>query len=529
MFFDTEGESVQNEKQIGFKYGKGSGNNGGGNSSPAYRGYNSWDDWSWGSYWKRSSYDDHITKKHEEEFRVLKSKMGKFAFDNLVKSVELQNPDFNNLMKNVTQKPLETNLQEGKVFGPSFMAEDIFNLFFTENTFKDITHANSWWKKTIDSFDDYLIKDLTKDNYFFSSIILGNILESLMQMTPQEKNSCDRAQHQSSKEKSENDQKSKEKQESNPNDQDGSEGEGEGEGESKEQNDSSQNNPGQGDGKGKESKPQPQNNFDSKTQSDLDNIAKRLDDAVRKSIKDISNEAVKLKKMGLTPEDMKSPDMINALTQVKEIAAKVDLRKRDVFGFIQKSIKGMKKSITGHTSTFEEDLFESDCPEDLDDFVNLIHPAMMQELFVIEKDPTSKFDIYVDCSGSMSSGCSLGIPRMQAAKAIIMKMRNMGILNNVYPYEGSVKDPFSAKQIGPILKMYAGGGTNGDNCVLNIQKTGIPSMIITDGDDNYSEYSPQAYILCLEQPVGFSKHISDKWIKNKQAVLFRNQKFTYLK
>lgn len=543
-------DNTEEERTIGFKYGKNQGSYG---SSGGPR-YDNWDSGFdlWKGWFKKRNHE-LITPVLSKQHLVYKSYMDSLDYSRIkkcaVNTSNGQNSSIVNLLVD-NQKTLEST---GIA---SFMIEDILNMFYSENEFRDITVANKWWKNCLDKIDDYLLKDLTKGNAFFTGIILKNILEQAGKRTKDEQNAfqngnqaCqDHSNHQKNKHQQQQKQQQSQNNKSNSgnnqqnqnnqseNDQSQNQNQGQDQSDKGElgnqQNSSTQNESGKGEGSA--AMPQYIPDFRENLAPNLKKLLNKhiqrtqqfFENAINKSIQEIAEKSAALKKLGLSAEDLKKDEIIESLKLIDSLAKSINLNKGDLFKFISTTLKGAKKAITGNPNTFEEDFFDSDVIEDLDDFANLSHVAMYQELAVIDSDPTCKFDVYIDRSGSMSSGCSIeGVSRMNAAKAIVIKMRAMGLLNNVYYYDGRVHNGFSAKNLGSILRVTSGGGTTGDNCIEQINNTNIPSLIITDGDDHLDLYSKNAYVMCIEQSIGLNRRL---WNGTKQVVLFRKGKFEYL-
>jgi len=104
-----------------------------------------------------------------------------------------------------------------------------------------------------------------------------------------------------------------------------------------------------------------------------------------------------------------------------------------------------------------------------------------------------KIDLYVDCSGSMGSGCGgdlRNVSRMVLAKSLAMQMKQMGILGELYEFEDR---PTKIKNSEiSILMMQARGGTDIEKVLKQIVKSGNNAVVLTDGESGISTYTDLA-------------------------------------
>ena len=81
--------------------------------------------------------------------------------------------------------------------------------------------------------------------------------------------------------------------------------------------------------------------------------------------------------------------------------------------------------------------------------MELLHPkfrnVMIEDMLVKETKRIGKIDVYVDVSGSMSSsaeieqdGKELSISRLTFAKALVLKLKQLDLVNEVYSFENRV-------------------------------------------------------------------------------------------
>jgi hypothetical protein len=197
-----------------------------------------------------------------------------------------------------------------------------------------------------------------------------------------------------------------------------------------------------------------------------------------------------------------SPDYL------RQIAASLENINLSMGSLKEKIKKLMDKSVSYFSAkkkTIYEDLFNSDNVAGLDEY-ELLHPKL-RKLFIEDiniKDTKSvgKIDIYIDISGSMSSYCGVtnangnSISKMDFCKAFTAKLKAMGILNDVYTFDNSVKK--RKNDIISIAMMDCGGGTTINKAVEMIEKNGRNALVITDAEDSCSVYSEKAFFIGVQ-------------------------------
>lgn len=99
-------------------------------------------------------------------------------------------------------------------------------------------------------------------------------------------------------------------------------------------------------------------------------------------------------------------------------------------------------------------------------------------------------------------------------------------MNDLYMFDTKVT------QIHDFEEMYTrsadGGGTSIDNCIRKIHTTNNPTIIITDANDNITEYSELAYILNIDYQEAQSMFEKATWNKTVQRYIDNNQILCFL-
>jgi hypothetical protein len=197
-----------------------------------------------------------------------------------------------------------------------------------------------------------------------------------------------------------------------------------------------------------------------------------------------------------------SPDFM------RQIAARLENINLSM-GSLKEKIKKILDKSTSYFSANEtteyEDLFNSDNIAGLEDY-ELLHPKLRkifaEDLQVKNTKKVGKIDIYIDISGSMSSGCGVennngnNISKLDFCKAFAAKLKGMDMLNDLYLFNNRVKK--GKTDIISICMIGEDGGTTIDAAVRSIQKNGVNALVITDAEDSCSIYSEKAFFIGVE-------------------------------
>jgi hypothetical protein len=229
-----------------------------------------------------------------------------------------------------------------------------------------------------------------------------------------------------------------------------------------------------------------------------------------------------------------SPDYI------KKVVQELSKLKMSMGSLKEKIKKLMDKSASYFSSKKQvtyEDLFNSDNLGGLDDYIEL-HPKLRkifaEDILVKEEKPIGKIDIYIDISGSMSDSCGVKdergnrISKLDFCKAFTVKLSEMGMLNDVYLFNTTVKkfknDPISLAMLDTC------GGTTINQALASIEKIGINALVITDAEDHCSLYSDKAFFIGVNGARfrHFRGEVIEKYSENNQVVVFDGSKIQYV-
>ena len=221
-----------------------------------------------------------------------------------------------------------------------------------------------------------------------------------------------------------------------------------------------------------------------------------------------------------------SPDYI------RTVASKLANIKMSMGSLKEKLKKILDKSKSYFSSkkiTTYDDLFNAQDVSGLEDF-ELLHPKLRkifaEDLQVKDTKAVGKIDVYVDISGSMSSRCGAKsedgteISRIDFAKSMIAKLKEMDMLNEVYLFDTRVKK--YRNDLISISMIDCGGGTHIDVAVSNIERNDQNALVITDAEDNCRIFSDKAFFIGLQGARfnGFDKEVIKQYSSRGQVIVF---------
>ena len=225
---------------------------------------------------------------------------------------------------------------------------------------------------------------------------------------------------------------------------------------------------------------------------------------------------------------------------IRQIAANLQRVKMSM-GSMKEKIKRLMDKSTSYFSakkeTIYEDMFNSDNLAGLDDFV-LLHPKLrkfsMEDVVIKDTKSVGRIDVYIDISGSMSDSCGTqnddgqSITKLDFAKAFTVKLKELGMLNDVYVFNNRVSkyknDPIS------LAMLDTEGGTTINEAVRRIEKEQNNALVITDAEDSCSLYSDKAFFIGVKGARfnHFTQEAISKYSEQGQVVVFDGSRITYV-
>lgn len=212
----------------------------------------------------------------------------------------------------------------------------------------------------------------------------------------------------------------------------------------------------------------------------------------------------------------------------RQVAARLESIKLSMGSLKEKLQKLLDKSaayFSARKITTYDDLLNAQDVSGLDDY-ELLHPKLrkmfMEDVLIKEHKYVGKIDVYIDVSGSMSSNCGVRntkgeyISKIDFAKSMVAKLKQMDMLNDVYLFDTRVKK--YKNDLISISMIDCGGGTTISYAVQNIDKVGNNALVITDAEDSCYNYSDKAFFIGV-QGARFNS-FDQKYMEKNQCVIF---------
>ena len=286
--------------------------------------------------------------------------------------------------------------------------------------------------------------------------------------------------------------------------------------------------------------------MDKDLKNTLDNLSNNLNSKqsqkeLEQAFKEAEKKLEKLKDIGVdTENDEEMPEEerkeimrnLNNLDGIRQSLSRLNVGKDKIMKAVEKILNGTTNYFSQKCIQNDVELFEADELLNING-VELLHPffrkSRMFDLSVTERHYIGKFDLYVDCSGSMSSGCGgdLGnVCRIDLAKSLAMQMKELGILGDLYEFEGGVKKIPNTDM--SILMMAARGGTNIEAVIQNVLKTGNNSVILSDGESHVGAYTHKALFIGIGTDFHYFKSYEGagkKYVEMDQCIHYDGKNF----
>ena len=404
------------------------------------------------------------------------------------------------------------------------LINDVYSIYVNENVKRRPENDNNTIRhQVLDKVYDSLTKIVTVDSPLYTNILTRELALALQKV----------------------DDEIKEEQRKQNNEGDGDEGE-EGGLESVMPGDGDEDGDGDGEPeKGEDGEPDKgasKESGSSNRQSLQDIIDKALDNAednIEKAksnaddrIKDLENQLGKEAMKDLMSND---PEFLEQIDELKDRLKSVSISKESIKIVLEKILNESMNYFSAKFKTIEESIFDCEECEDLFN-LHLLHPVFRHtELMNVGNESRiykGKLDLYLDCSGSMSSNATFegeSLRMIDLAKGIAMILYRMGMIENLYFFDGSLYEINNVNEIS-ILSFSKSGGTNFNKVVQKIRENGNNSVIVTDGYDSCTEYSAGAFWIGIGG-TQFS-NTGDQFVtyrKNRQCVSYNpdTSKFDY--
>ena len=269
---------------------------------------------------------------------------------------------------------------------------------------------------------------------------------------------------------------------------------------------------------------QPSKNMLDKLMQDAQDTCKMMDEHIDQDVQEQMFEQAN--KDGGDTAGKLSPDYM------RQIVARLESVKLSM-GSLKEKIKQLLDKSASYFSSRKiikyEDLFNAQDVSGLEDY-ELLHPRLRkifaEDIQIKDTKSVGKVDVYVDVSGSMSSSCGVRnsngsqISKIDFAKSMIAKLKEMDMLNDVYLFDTRVKK--YRNDMISISMIDCGGGTTINTAVHSIIKNDINALVITDAEDHCSLYSEKAFFIGVEGSRfnSFSSDVIQQYSNKNQVVVF---------
>lgn len=451
---------------------------------------------------------------------------------------------------------------------PKELLADVFNTYYndvTKLTFAEQQDSNQFRYKMLQNMTDPLSKVITKDSSVKSMVMTRAMAqyfsllmayqkqqdeEQFEQMKEQlkQKPNCNKpgqngqgqaGSQQKSDDKGDGDDQKDQQQPGDQSDQDGDQDQ------DQDNDGSSQPQNQQGNGGSNGSSKNDQDTVPDTTNQSLDDMLKKLEKMMdsttaQKMHEDMINEAKETIKMiddmmdeSDMNEDWSKGTDLSGLDKdkLRTVQRQFDDMKMNLGGVksaIQKLLDRSKNYFSGKEKVNYESILDSDTLDGLEEYV-LLHPklrhVMLDNINVKETTREGKINIYVDISVSMNEHCTLAgsdtrMEKIDFAKAFVMKMKQMGILNDVYLFNGQVHK--NKGRIFDIAAIRTEGGTDIRSVVRHANMKKENAIVLTDAEDNLNAYSEYTYFIGVEGCMFqyFDSNIMKQYADNKQCIMF---------
>lgn len=376
---------------------------------------------------------------------------------------------------------------EKKTGKPCTLSQELINDIYSIYVNGDVKRrpengSNKIRHKVLDKVYDSLTKVVTVDSPLYTQM-LARELALVLQIVDDEV-------------------KDEQNQQGDSNGKDGPQGLESSTGDSNEDGDAKEDE-GDGDGKPNKSAGDGSGTSNRKTVEDI--VDKALDKAEKQieKAKETADEKIKNLEDQLGKEAMKDlmnndPEFLEKIDVLKDRLKAVSINKESIKKVMEKILDESMNYFSTKFKRVEESLF--DCEECEDLFgLEFLHPIFKNAEIMSVGNETrlykGKMDLYLDCSGSMSSNErfeGVNIQMIDLAKGIAMVLYRMGMIDNLYFFDNSLYKIDNVNEM-TILSFSKSGGTNFNKVVDMINMNGNNAVVITDGFDSCYRYSKNAF------------------------------------
>jgi hypothetical protein len=270
----------------------------------------------------------------------------------------------------------------------------------------------------------------------------------------------------------------------------------------------------------------------------------KLDQAMEKAQQEADQRIKDTEKTGETTGDLGcdkgmgdfSLGDIKEFMDYTEALEHISLDETTVSSFVKNTLKLSESYFSTKYTETQLEFLEADVIDDLQG-VEFLIPQLravgLEDVVTHERKYHMKFDIFIDISGSMDSrmynmskkgNSSDTLRGIDLAKITAIKLKNLGHVEDVYPFESRVHKKLTDKA--DIARMRVTGGTDIDRVIRQVEETDRPSVVITDMQDSISVYSPNVFFVGILGASFESFRHSDvgkQYLANHQCIKYNEQ------
>ena len=366
---------------------------------------------------------------------------------------------------------------------PQELINDVYSMYVNKDIKKRPKDGtNTIRHKVLDKVYNSLTKTVTVDSPLFTQILTRELSLVLQKVEDDVK-----------EEQKKNGGKGEGLDEEMPEPEEG-EGDGEGNGESNQEKEGESKNPQGGKGGESSTREDYEKAIDKVLDKAESNIQKAMDNADEK-IKDLED---KLGKEAMKDLSNSEPEFLEKIDKLKNALSAVSINKESIGKVLEKILNESQNYFSTKFKRIEESLF--DCEECEDLFgLEFLHPIFKNSQIMDIGNETRKYkgkiDLFLDCSGSMSSYENFEGTRIRMidlVKGIAMVLYRMGMIENLYYFDNSLYKINNVNEL-TILSFSKSGGTDFNKVVEKVKENGNNAVIITDGEDACHTYDKKVF------------------------------------
>lgn len=193
-----------------------------------------------------------------------------------------------------------------------------------------------------------------------------------------------------------------------------------------------------------------------------------------------------------------NPTFIEDFARLKNVLRKVQINKESLKSSLKKVLNRSSNHFSQKSISIEESILESEEIEELLGLEYLSHVFKGLGIFDIDNESrlfVGKMDLYLDCSGSMSTKGKFGgitLTRLEFVKMIAILLYKLNMIDKLYFFDDEVNQVKNINEF-TILSVCEQGGTNFNRVVDQCIKNKRNSLIITDGEDSCLKYAKNVF------------------------------------